>query len=165
MDREHQKGTVATIGAFDGVHVGHVKILEKVSERAEKMGLGAAVFTFDPHPDEVLGKLKEKRFLLTTPREKHALLSNLGIEIEVVLEFTAAMGRLGASQFVKKYLLKPLCLKELVIGHDFRLGRGRKGSAPRSRFGIRLHRYRSRSSHLGRASCQQYESETGRLSR
>jgi riboflavin kinase/FMN adenylyltransferase len=127
MDREHQKGTVATIGAFDGVHVGHVKILEKVSERAEKMGLGAAVFTFDPHPDEVLGKLKEKRFLLTTPREKHALLSNLGIEIEVVLEFTAAMGRLGASQFVKKYLLKPLCLKELVIGHDFRLGRGRKG--------------------------------------
>jgi riboflavin kinase/FMN adenylyltransferase len=126
-NKRNQQGTVATIGVYDGVHVGHTKVLEKVSGRARDLGLSSAVLTFDPHPDEVLGKLTETRFLLTTPREKHVLLANLGIDIEMVLEFTMDIGRLDAKSFVKKYLLQSLRLKELVIGHDFRMGKDRKG--------------------------------------
>ncbi|UCF78849.1 MAG: riboflavin biosynthesis protein RibF [Candidatus Eiseniibacteriota bacterium] len=127
MDRGNPKGSVATVGVFDGVHVGHARVLEIVSERARTLGLSAAVLTFDPHPDQVLGKLKEERFLLTTPQEKHALLLNLGVDVELVLEFTPAMGLLDAASFVKKYLQRSLHVKELVIGHDFRMGRDREG--------------------------------------
>lgn len=127
MHEDRLKGTVATVGVFDGVHVGHVRVLETVAHRARTLGLSTAVLTFAPHPDEVLGKLAEKRFLLTTSREKHALLANLGMDIEMVLEFTQAMGRLDAPGFVQEYLLKPLRVRELVIGHDFRMGKDRKG--------------------------------------
>ncbi|KPJ61404.1 MAG: hypothetical protein AMJ46_01575 [Latescibacteria bacterium DG_63] len=127
MDKERERSAVATIGVFDGVHVGHARVLEEVSSRAQALGLSAAVITFDPHPDEVLGKIEEKRFLLTTPSEKHALLANLGMDVEMVVEFTPAMARMDAPSFVKEYILRPLLLKELVIGHDFRMGKDRKG--------------------------------------
>ncbi|MCX5800431.1 MAG: bifunctional riboflavin kinase/FAD synthetase [Candidatus Eisenbacteria bacterium] len=127
MARETVKGSVATVGVFDGVHLGHVKILEVVSSRARELGLAAAVLTFDPHPDEVLGKLDTTRFLLTTRREKELLLANLGIDAAMIVEFTPALARLDTIGFVQKYLLSSLGLKELVVGHDFRMGKDRAG--------------------------------------
>jgi riboflavin kinase/FMN adenylyltransferase len=127
MARKTVKGSVATVGVFDGVHLGHVKILEVVSSRARELGLIAAVLTFDPHPDEALGKLKARQFLLTTQHEKELLLANLGLDVAVVIEFTPALARLDTASFVQQYLLSSLRLKELVVGHDFRMGMDRKG--------------------------------------
>jgi riboflavin kinase / FMN adenylyltransferase len=127
MAKETVKSSIATVGVFDGVHLGHVKILEIVSSRARELGLTAAVLTFDPHPDEVLGKLKTDRFLLTTQHEKEILITNLGIDVALVVEFTTTMARLDTASFVDEFLLNTLRLKELVVGHDFRMGRDRKG--------------------------------------
>jgi riboflavin kinase/FMN adenylyltransferase len=127
MTKETVKSSIATVGVFDGVHLGHVKILEIVSSRARELGLTAAILTFAPHPDEVLGKLKTERFLLTTQHEKEILITNLGIDVAMVVEFTTTMARLDTASFVDEYLLKSLRLKELVVGHDFRMGRDRKG--------------------------------------
>lgn len=127
MAKDTVKGSIATVGVFDGVHLGHVKILEIVSSRSRELGLTAAILTFDPHPDEVLGKLKTQRFLLTTQHEKEILITNLGIDVAMVVEFTTTMARLDTASFVDEFLLKSLRLKELVVGHDFRMGRGREG--------------------------------------
>ena len=127
MAKDIVKGSIATVGVFDGVHLGHVKILEIVSSRARELGLTAAILTFDPHPDEVLGKLKTQRFLLTTQHEKEILITNLGIDVATVVKFTPSVARLDTASFVHEFLLKSLRLKELVVGHDFRMGRGREG--------------------------------------
>ncbi|MFH0779106.1 MAG: riboflavin biosynthesis protein RibF [Candidatus Eisenbacteria bacterium] len=121
------KGSVVTIGVFDGVHVGHRQVLELVVSRAGELGVGAVVVTFEPHPDEVLGKVRGGRFLLTTPDEKKALLANTGVDVEVLVEFTPGVARMDAAAFVKKYLCEALALKVLVMGHDFRMGRERNG--------------------------------------
>lgn len=127
MSSQTGKGSVATVGVFDGVHRGHVRILETVASRARESGLTGAVLTFDPHPDQVLGKIKAQRFLLTTQHEKELLLANLGIDLSVIVEFTPELARLDTASFVEKYLLASLRLKELVLGHDFRMGRDRRG--------------------------------------
>ena len=127
MVRKTVRGSVATVGVFDGVHLGHLRILEVVSSRAREAGLIAAVLTFDPHPDEVLGKLDSRRFLLTTQHEKKLLLANLGVDAAMVVEFTPALAGLDTGSFVKKYLLNSLRVRELVVGHDFRMGRDRIG--------------------------------------
>ncbi len=121
------RGSVSTIGVFDGVHVGHRRILGEVSRRAQAEGLLAVVVTFDPHPDEVLGGPTERDFLLTSHDEKKALLAEAGMDIEVVLEFTPEVAGLDTAGFVKRYLLGALSLKALVVGHDFRMGKGRQG--------------------------------------
>lgn len=109
------------------MHVGHQRILGEVFQRAREQGLLAAVVTFDPHPDEVLGGPAARDFLLTSQDEKKALLAEAGMDIEVVLEFTPEVARLDTASFVKRYLLGELGLKALVVGHDFRMGRGRRG--------------------------------------
>ena len=130
---------MATVGVFDGVHLGHFKILEVVSSRACELDLVATVLTFDPHPDEALGKIDTDRFLLTTQHEKELLLANLGIDLAMVIKFTPALARLDTAGFVQQYLLSSLRLKELVVGHDFRMGKDRKGDrALLSLLGARL---------------------------
>ncbi len=119
--------SVVTIGVFDGVHIGHQRILSEVLMRARAGGLLAAVATFDPHPDEVLGGRPERDFLLTSHDEKKALLAEAGVDIEVVLRFTPEVAGLDTEAFVRRYLLGPLGVKVLVVGHDFRMGRGRQG--------------------------------------
>jgi riboflavin kinase/FMN adenylyltransferase len=125
---EHLKtGSIATIGVFDGVHLGHLRILNEVSLRAQREALLAVVVTFDPHPDEVLGGRTERDFLLTSHDEKKVLLAESGMDIEVVLRFTREVAGLDTSGFVRRYLLGALHMKELVVGHDFRMGKGRQG--------------------------------------
>jgi len=127
MVEDSTKGSVATIGVFDGVHVGHRRILREVSRRAQEGDLLAVVVTFDPHPDEVLGGRAEREFLLTSHDEKKSLLAESGMDMEVVLNFTPEVASLDTEEFVRRYLLGPLRLRALVVGHDFRMGRGRQG--------------------------------------
>ncbi|MBN1504729.1 MAG: bifunctional riboflavin kinase/FAD synthetase [Candidatus Eisenbacteria bacterium] len=127
MTGNSEKGTVATIGVFDGVHVGHARILGEVARRAREGSLLAAVVTFDPHPDEVLAGRTEPESMLTSHDEKASLLAESGMDMEVVLRFTREVAGLDAEEFIRRYLLDPLRLKTLVVGHDFRMGKGRQG--------------------------------------
>ncbi len=127
MAESPARGSVATIGVFDGVHIGHRKILDEVTRRARAEDLLAVVVTFDPHPDEVLSGRAGGEFLLTSHDEKASLLAEAGVDMEVVLRFTPEMAGLDTAGFVKHYLLGALRLKALVVGHDFRMGRGRQG--------------------------------------
>jgi len=127
MAESPTRGSVATIGVFDGVHVGHQRILGEVSRRARAEGLLAVVMTFDPHPDEVLGGRTGGEFLLTSHEEKASLLAEAGMDMEVVLHFTPEVAGLDTAGFVKRYLMGALRLRALVVGHDFRMGRGRQG--------------------------------------
>jgi riboflavin kinase/FMN adenylyltransferase len=127
MADSQTRGSITTIGVFDGVHVGHQRILNEVSVRARAEGLLAVVVTFDPHPDEVLGGLTEREYLLTSHDEKKSLLAEAGMDIEVVLQFTPEVAGLDTAAFVRRYLLSALRLEALVVGHDFRMGKGRQG--------------------------------------
>jgi len=127
MAEDVTRGSVATIGVFDGVHVGHQRILSEVSRRAAAEDFLAVVITFDPHPDEVLGSRTEPEFLLTSHEEKASLLAEAGMDMEIVVRFTPEIAGLDTAGFVKRYLLGALRLRVLVVGHDFRMGRDRQG--------------------------------------
>jgi riboflavin kinase/FMN adenylyltransferase len=127
MAAGQNRGSVATIGVFDGVHVGHQRILGEVLRRAQADCLLAVVVTFDPHPDEVVGGRPGREFLLTSHDEKKSLLAEAGMDMEVVLSFTPEVAGLDTEAFVRRYLIGPLGVKTLVVGHDFRMGRGRQG--------------------------------------
>ncbi len=120
-------GCVLTIGNFDGVHMAHQKLLGRVRERAKAKGLSSVVMTFEPHPRRVLlGKEDPPR--LTTLDVKLELISALEIEICLVLPFTRALAAMEAERFVRELLLEGLCMRELIVGHDWAFGKGRSGS-------------------------------------
>jgi riboflavin kinase/FMN adenylyltransferase len=114
-----------SIGVFDGVHLGHRYLLGKVMASARASGHLSGVVTFDQHPEELLAPHKEIRYL-STPAEKLQLLGELGLDFVVALPFTSQLARTTARDFVLA-LLKHLQMKELWMGPDFALGRGREG--------------------------------------
>ncbi len=122
-----QRDTALTIGVFDGVHIGHGQLVEKVKEDARRNGLLACVMTFDRHPQQVLCPDCQMSFLTTTD-EKLNLLKGLGADMVVALPFTRETAQLGARRFVT-LLKKYLRMRTLVIGPDFALGRNREGDA------------------------------------
>ena len=114
-----------SIGVFDGVHLGHRYLLGKVIESARVSGHLSGVVTFDRHPEELLAPHKDIRYL-TTPAERLELLSDLGLDFVVALPFTSQLAETTARDFVLA-LLDHLQMKELWMGPDFALGRGREG--------------------------------------
>ncbi len=116
---------VATIGFFDGVHLGHRHLLGDVVGRARRMGMESTVVTFDAHPRRVLGGGSQPG-LLTTNEEKLGLLSTTGLDNCVVLRFGNSLASLSAREFMESVLRDGLGVRELVIGHDNRFGHGRK---------------------------------------
>jgi riboflavin kinase/FMN adenylyltransferase len=116
-----------TIGNFDGVHMGHQKLIRTVVEKAQDQGLASVVVTFDPHPLRVLRGHKTPPFITLT-RQKLELISALGPDAAVVLPFDKAMAALTPEQFVDKYLVQGLSMRDLVIGYDYALGKGRSGN-------------------------------------
>lgn len=128
---EEIQGAVAsscvTIGNFDGVHLGHQKLLATVRDKARALGHLAVAVTFDPHPLTVLTG-KPTKPLITQTRQKLELMAALGIELALVLEFTREMAALSPREFVTRYLLDGLAMRELVIGYDYAMGKGRKGN-------------------------------------
>ena len=116
-----------TIGTFDGVHVGHQKILERVKTIAKKENLIPSVLTFFPHPRMVLNH-DEKIKLLTTIRERKFLLEKFGIKLICVKTFTKAFSNLSAKAYVKDILVEELNAKHIIIGYDHQFGKNRSAN-------------------------------------
>lgn len=119
--------TVVTIGNFDGVHLGHRAILTRVIHRARELDAQAVAVTFEPHPLKVLRPEMDLP-LLTTPEQKIGLLTAAGLDAVVVLPFTREFAALPAREFVHRYFLERLRVREVVVGHDYCFGRGREGN-------------------------------------
>ena len=119
-----QQPTVLTIGTFDGVHLGHQKIIERVVTTARQEGLLATIFTFFPHPRMVVQHEKSLK-LIHTLEEKKQLLQRLGVDLLVVQPFNEAFAQLTAEEFVSTILVQHLNVKKVIIGYDHRFGRNR----------------------------------------
>jgi len=124
-----RRGAVA-VGVFDGVHVGHRKLLERTRERAA--GGRCVAVSFEPHPDIVLAREFRPLAPLTPLPEKQARIAALGAELHV-LPFTRELAALEPEEFVSRYLVQPFAPAWLVVGGDFALGRARSGNVPRLR--------------------------------
>ena len=122
-----KKNSVVTIGTFDGVHIGHQKIIKQLVEIARKEDLQAVVLTFFPHPRMVLQKDTSIK-LINTIDEKSQLLENFGIDHLVIHKFTIDFSRLGAVEFVRDILVNKLHVKHIIIGYDHRFGRNRNAN-------------------------------------
>ena len=118
---------VITIGNFDGVHLGHQTLFQKVKERARAVGGQSVVITFDPHPIKLMRPDKQLP-LLTTTAQKIKLLTDLDVDVIIVHPFSAEFGAMPAREFVQHYLVQGLGAREIVIGHDYRFGRNREGN-------------------------------------
>ena len=119
-----QQPTVLTIGTFDGVHLGHQKIIERVVTTARQEKLLATIFTFFPHPRMVVQHDKSLK-LIHTLEEKKQLLQRLGVDLLVVQPFNEAFAQLTAEEFVSTILVQHLNVKKVIIGYDHRFGRNR----------------------------------------
>ena len=119
-----QQPTVLTIGTFDGVHLGHQKIIERVVTTARQEGLLATIFTFFPHPRMVVQHDKSLK-LIHTLEEKKQLIQQLGVDLLVVQPFNEAFAQLTAEEFVSTILVQHLNVKKVIIGYDHRFGRNR----------------------------------------
>jgi len=124
-DFKSTKGTVLTIGTFDGVHIGHQKIIERLVSEAVQEDLTATLLTFSPHPREVLQKDTNIK-MLTTLEEKANRLQSLGLHSMVVHPFSKEFSRLTAREYVEDILVKRLKVKHLIVGYDHRFGRNRE---------------------------------------
>lgn len=124
-DKQH--ATVLTIGTFDGVHVGHRRILERLVKSANENGLKSAVLTFFPHPRMVLQKDADIK-LLNTIDEKVNILDRSGLDYLIVHPFTQKFSRLSATEFVRDILVNTLRAKKVIIGYDHRFGRNRNAN-------------------------------------
>lgn len=122
------RGTVCTVGTFDGVHRGHRLVLERLAEVARARGLPAVLVTFDPHPLEVVNPAAAPP-LLTIGIEKEEVLAESPIDYVVVLPFTPALATYSARDFVDRVLREQVGLQYLLIGYDHGFGRGREGDA------------------------------------
>ncbi|NVK64692.1 MAG: bifunctional riboflavin kinase/FAD synthetase [Flavobacteriales bacterium] len=119
---------VLTIGTFDGVHVGHQKIIQQLNREAEAIGGESVLFTFYPHPRMVLYPESHGLRLIQTQAEKMDKLRRMGLQNVIVHPFTKDFSRLTAVEFVRDYLVNRLKVKKLVIGYDHQFGKNREGS-------------------------------------
>lgn len=119
---------VVTSGTFDGVHIGHRKILSRLKEIAAKNNGQSVVLTYWPHPRLVLYPDQTDLKLLNTFEEKAELLEDLGIDHLIKIPFTKSFSRLSGDTFTRKVLVEKIGTKKLVIGYDHRFGKNREGS-------------------------------------
>jgi len=124
---ESPKSGVATIGNFDGLHLGHRKILEAVVSRAREIGKPSIAITFEPHPLAVLRPDQAPRRLQTL-RQKEEVIESIGIDWLLVIPFTRDFSLTEPEDFVKAFLSQRLAVAELHIGQHFAFGRGKRGN-------------------------------------
>lgn len=116
--------TVLTIGTFDGIHIGHKKILERLINTAKTQNLESLVLTFFPHPRMVLQKDADIK-LIHTIDERANILADLGINNLIIQPFSKEFSRLSATEFVRDILVHKLNVKHIIVGYDHRFGRNR----------------------------------------
>jgi riboflavin kinase/FMN adenylyltransferase len=123
---EPLRNPVLTIGNFDGVHMGHLALFDKVMERAEAIHGQSVVMTFDPHPIKVM-KPGNGPPLITPIEQKLELISNTGIDVIICLAFTPEFASMSAEDFVQNILVNRLGVREIVVGYDYTFGHKRQG--------------------------------------
>lgn len=121
------KNSVITIGTFDGVHLGHQKILARLNALAKQSGGESIIITFHPHPRIVINPADKSLKLLNTVEEKAALLESFGIDNMVVVPFSRQFSEMEAEEYVRNFLVKNFSPKYIVIGYDHRFGKDRAG--------------------------------------
>jgi riboflavin kinase/FMN adenylyltransferase len=121
--------TVLTIGVFDGVHRGHQHLIGSAIQRAKELGYQSAVLTFDPHPDLVIRPERDRHYL-STLEQRAEYIEQLGADLLIVMPFSRAVMAQTALEFMTQ-ICQALPLRELWVGHDFALGRGREGNIAR----------------------------------
>lgn len=126
-EKEKLHRPVVALGNFDGVHLGHKKVIESAVKFSRKIKAHSAVITFDPHPQEVIAPERGLR-LLTTLTEREELFLNLGVDSVVVTRFTPILRKLSYADFVRRYLVGKLGVRQIFIGYDYAFGKGRAGS-------------------------------------
>ncbi|MBT4678574.1 MAG: bifunctional riboflavin kinase/FAD synthetase [Flavobacterium sp.] len=119
--------TIVTIGTFDGIHIGHQKILKDLIKTAKKEGKKSVLLTFFPHPRMVLQK-DNKILLLNTIEEKSGLLEKMGLDYLIIHPFSKEFSRLTALDFVRDILVNKLNTSRLIIGYDHHFGKNREGN-------------------------------------
>ncbi len=126
-DYKRVQNPIATIGTFDGVHVGHQKIINRLKEIAREENGEVVLLTFHPHPRMVLQPAADLH-LINSQREKIEFLEKAGIEHLIIYPFTKAFSRLTAVEYVRDILVNQMKIKRLVIGYDHQFGRNREGN-------------------------------------
>ena len=121
------RGCVATIGNFDGMHVGHQQIVRGVVERARELGRPSAVITFHPHPLAIVAPDRVPKQILTLA-QKEELLRDMGVDAMLVVPFSHEFSRWTADRFIEEFLVNALQVREVRIGRDFCFGAGREGN-------------------------------------
>ena len=124
--REKHRACVLTIGKFDGVHLGHQAVLSQVVDKARQLGLPATVMVFEPQPEELFTP-DNAPARLSVLRDKYSQLLALGIDRLLCVKFDREFASLSAQHFVEDLLVYSLGVKYLVVGDDFRFGKGRVG--------------------------------------
>lgn len=124
------KRSVVALGTFDGVHLGHKKVILRAVSYARKRRLPCIVVTFDPHPKSVVNPMR-KPLLLTTVEERAALVKGFGADMLAVVKFRRKLADTSYEQFAKRYLSAIFKAAGVFIGYDYAFGRGREGNADR----------------------------------
>lgn len=127
LDNYNKQPSVVTIGTFDGVHLGHEKIVKRLCKYSDSKNLTSLILTFFPHPRMVLNK-EETLKLLNTIEEKKQRLEILGIDALVIEPFTLEFANLSAKDYVKNILVDKLNAKHIIIGYDHRFGKNRSAN-------------------------------------
>jgi len=129
--REITKGLlrrpVLAIGNFDGVHLGHRRILQRVLEQARERGAPSAVLTFEPHPVKVINPAKNLK-LIFPYQERYRLLDEVGVENILIWDFTYQVAATPAEEFVAEALVELLDVGKIVVGYNFNFGKAAEGS-------------------------------------
>lgn len=127
-DYQPADNVVVTIGTFDGVHLGHKKLIKRVREAAAEIGGNSLILTFFPHPRMILYPEEHGVSLLNTVREKQELLEAESIDHLVIQAFTPEFASISSHDFIRKILVEKLRTQRLIIGYDHRFGKNREGS-------------------------------------
>lgn len=122
------KNPVLTIGTFDGVHLGHQKIIQQLSKAANEIGGSSVLFTFYPHPKMVLFPTNHGVKLIQTQSEKLKKLEQLGLQNIIIQPFTKDFSNLTAEEFVRDFLVAKLKIQKLIVGYDHQFGKNREGN-------------------------------------
>lgn len=127
QDYTSNKKTIVTIGTFDGVHIGHKKIIDKIVRNCQSENLESTILTFFPHPRMVLNEKSDIK-LLNTINEKSELLAKNGIQNLIIQKFDKTFSELSAEEFVVNVLVKQLNIQKIIIGHDHHFGKNRSAN-------------------------------------
>ena len=128
LNQSKSQPLALTIGNFDGLHLGHLAIINHVKKIAKEKNLASAILTFQPHPISFLKPEKSRDFLIAQLAQKLKFFRDAGIDYAIILPFNKNLCEISARDFVAEILVKTLNVKHLTIGYDFTFGKNREGN-------------------------------------